>query len=159
MTGCTLNSSKLTRAPIFFRKPQQVLSSHPSPPACACTCFSSFLITVFLILPLSSFASLPHHREPVQPDMIPNCSPSPFWPSFIMSILFDPITLSISICSWLSPSSHFQFFPFSLPLPCSSLPSLGSSFPSVPLTRFILCCNYNAPICAVVQLLTTKRRY
>lgn len=68
---------------------------------------------------------------------------SPSWLSFIMSILFDLIFLSISICNWHSLLPLFQSIPLSLPLRCSSLSCSGVYFPSVSLTRFILCSNYN----------------
>lgn len=39
-------------------------------------------------------------------------------------------------------STFFQLIPSSLPPPWSTLPSLGSPFPSVSLTTFVLCSNY-----------------
>lgn len=70
----------------------------------------------------------------------------PSWLSFIMSILFVLIFLSISICSWHSFLPLFQFIPLSLPLRCSSPSCSGFFPPSVSLTRFVLCSNYNTKI-------------
>lgn len=87
---------------------------------CVCICFSSFLITVFLIFPLSSFASLSHCGHWMQPNTTRPLSPC--WLSFI---IWPHRSINLYLFADLSLS---QFIPFSLPPPGPPFPLWGLLF-------------------------------